>query len=203
MTTKKMITGLLLLFVAASVAALIIKERSRARAIRASGGPAAASAATPAPGPEADKTGAAPATAADSAKRAAPAPGIGSARGAQPVSPDPSKDRKILVTYFITNTRCFSCYKIETLTESAVVNTFAGPLKEGRLEWRVVNTDEPKNAHYLKDYKLYTKSVIVSEVEGGREVRWKNCEKVWDLLDDPKAFETYIVREVNAYLGAS
>jgi hypothetical protein len=190
MALKKMVSAALLLFVLAAIAAISWKDVRHRRAVRA----------------------------AESSSPAAPAMGAGgegpqetlaptfSPRGSAHAPPKPAASvdlqaRKIVVTYFVTNTRCFSCYKIETLTESAVVNTFGGPLKEGRIEWRVVNTDEPQNAHFLKDYKLVTKSVIVSEVVGGREVRWKNCDKVWDLLDDPKTFETYIVREVKAYLG--
>ena len=60
--------------------------------------------------------------------------------------------------------------------------------------------DEPANAHHVKDYGLFTKSVVVSEVQAGREVRWKNLDEVWPLLRDPEAFQDYVEREVRAYL---
>jgi hypothetical protein len=63
-----------------------------------------------------------------------------------------------------------------------------------------VNLDEPENAHFAKDYSLHTKSVIVSELKGGREIRWKNLEKVWPLLGDQPAFEQYVEKEVRAFL---
>jgi hypothetical protein len=199
MAAKKIVTGFLLLFVAATVATLAVKEVRRSRALRAEEAArlqTSPSKAMSDPGP---LPSASPST---EGTPSLPAPGGPGSRADHAVPPPtPTQDRKIVVTYFITNSRCYSCYKIETLTESAMVNTFAGPLKEGRVEWRVVNTDEPKNAHYLKDYRLFAKSVIVSDMQGGREIRWKNCEKVWDLLDDPKAFETYIIREVKSYLG--
>lgn len=204
MHAKKIAMIVLLLFVAASVAALVWKERNRSRAVREASQNSATNApsSTRNPGPEnpavvpEDHVPAPPATAGSSP--------VASVRQNTPPAtpaPVPAKGRKIVVTYFLTTTRCFSCYKIETLSESAVQAAFVGPLREGRLVWRTINTDEPVNTHYLKDYKLFTKSVIVSEVVDGREVRWKNCEKVWDLLDDPKAFESYIVKEVKAYLG--
>jgi hypothetical protein len=42
--------------------------------------------------------------------------------------------------------------------------------------------------------------VVVSEVRDGREVRWRNLEKVWDLLGDADAFQAYVEREVQAFL---
>ena len=77
---------------------------------------------------------------------------------------------------------------------------FAGPIAEKRVVWRTLNVDEPENNHFVKDYGLYTKSVVVSEVQDGREVRWKNLDQVWKLLGDPAAFQGYVEREVQAFL---
>ncbi len=106
----------------------------------------------------------------------------------------------VVVTYFHTTARCVSCLKIEDLTDATMTTRFAGPLAEKRVLWRSLNLDDPANAHFAKDYGLYTKSVIVSEVRGGREVRWKNLDQVWNLLGDPAAFQAYVEREVQAFL---
>jgi hypothetical protein len=76
----------------------------------------------------------------------------------------------------------------------------SGPVAEKRVVFRSVNVDDPENAHFVKDYGLYTKSVVVSEVKGGKEVRWKNLDQVWHLLGDPEAFQGYVEREVRAFL---
>jgi hypothetical protein len=73
-------------------------------------------------------------------------------------------------------------------------------LKEGKVVWRLVNLDEPANKHFLDDYRLYTKSLIVSEIRDGEEVRWKNLMKVWQLTNDKEAFVKYVQDEVRAYL---
>lgn len=74
----------------------------------------------------------------------------------------PAPQRKtVLVAYFLTSTRCFFCYKIEPLIESAAQNAFGGPLREARLQWRTISTDEPKNDRSVKDCELITKSAIV------------------------------------------
>lgn len=106
----------------------------------------------------------------------------------------------IYVTYFHATARCVSCLKIEDLTNATMSTRFAVPISEKRVVWRTLNLDEPANDHFTKDYGLYTKSVIVSEVRDGREVRWKNLDRIWDLLGDPPAFQGYVEREVQAFL---
>ena len=83
-----------------------------------------------------------------------------------------------------------------------MVNGFPEPLRNGSLVWKSLNTDDPWNNHFVKDYELFTKSVVVSEVVNGKEVRWKRLDKVWDLLDDQKEFTKYIEDEVRGYLGS-
>lgn len=115
-------------------------------------------------------------------------------------APSAAEASTIVVTYFHATARCLSCLKIEELTNATMTMRFAGPIAEKRVVWRLINTDEPANAHYVKDYGLFTKSVVVSEVKAGKEVRWKNLDQVWPLLRDPEGFQAYVEREVRAYL---
>ena len=82
----------------------------------------------------------------------------------------------------------------------AVESGFENELKNGLLEIKVVNVEESGNQHYAKDYKLYTKSVILSDTEKDKELRWKNLDKVWQLLRDDQKFIKYIQDEVKEYL---
>jgi hypothetical protein len=68
------------------------------------------------------------------------------------------------------------------------------------MEWRPVNTDEPGNEHYRDDYSLYTKSVVVSDLQDNEEIRWKNLDQVWQLLGNEAEFKDYIREEVEAWL---
>jgi len=124
------------------------------------------------------------------------------AAAAAPPSEAPA-DRQVVVYYLHTTTRCPSCMKIESYTAAAVTGArFSEALAKKRLVFKVLNTDEPEHAHFVKEYALVTKSVVVSEVVKGKEVRWKNLDKVWDLLGDEAAFRAYIETEVAAFLGA-
>lgn len=113
----------------------------------------------------------------------------------------PAPDRTLTVTYYMTNVRCPSCLRIEAWTRSAVGNGFPREIQAGRVVFAMVNLDEPGNEHFGDDYRLVTKSVIVSERSGGRELRWKNLDQVWRLQrTTPEAFVTYVRDEIRAWL---
>jgi hypothetical protein len=90
--------------------------------------------------------------------------------------------------------------KIESFSREAVETGFGNELKSGKVAWRLVNVDEPANRHFIDDYQLYAKAVIVSDVRDGEEVRWKNLAKVWQLTGDKGLFMKYIQDEVRVYL---
>ena len=63
-----------------------------------------------------------------------------------------------------------------------------------------INTDLAENKHFIKDYQLYTKSLIIAEFKDGKQVRWKNLAKVWNYLNDRNKFYEYVQSEIKNYL---
>lgn len=114
----------------------------------------------------------------------------------------PDGEAVVVAYYFYTTQRCANCIKIETYTKEAVETGFADEMQNGKLVWRMINTDQPENEHFLAEYKLYTKSVILSDVHGGKEMRWKNLDKIWMLLRDKDEFQKYVRAEVAGFLKA-
>ncbi|HNT30366.1 MAG TPA: nitrophenyl compound nitroreductase subunit ArsF family protein [bacterium] len=108
---------------------------------------------------------------------------------------------KVIVYYFYTDVRCPTCYKLEKYTKSAVETFFTEEIKAGTVQFQAINTDKPENNHFLNDYQLYTKSVVISLVKNGKEQKFKNLPKIWDLVDDEGAFSQYINAETNGYLA--
>ena len=108
--------------------------------------------------------------------------------------------RYLVVTYFHTTFRCYTCHKIEEYANDAISSNFGNELKSGKLVWRIINVDEPENKHYIQDYRLYTKSLIVSEMRDGKEVRWKNLPKVWTLIRDKAKFDEYVKTDIKDWL---
>jgi len=117
-----------------------------------------------------------------------------------PAAKATTQERKLIVYYFHGNFRCHSCTMIENLTKQAVNSGFGDQLKNGRVELKIINIEETGNEHYVDDYKLYTKSVVVSDVKNGKEASWKNLDKVWTLLGSDDKFMEYIKTEVKALL---
>ena len=110
-------------------------------------------------------------------------------------------DSMVTVYYFHGDRRCQSCIKIEKYTEEAVKNFFTDRMESGELVYRVINTDKEENKHYIDDYQLYTKSVILSLTRDGKEVRHKNLDKVWQYIRNREKFHQYIKQETEAFLA--
>jgi len=114
--------------------------------------------------------------------------------------PGAARVDRIVVFYFHRNKRCTSCRTIERLTRETLEKDFAAELASGRVEWRVVNVETPGNEHFLKDYDQTGQSAVVSDVQEGRETRWKDLIYVWDLLRKEPEFRSYVRDEVRDYL---
>jgi hypothetical protein len=110
------------------------------------------------------------------------------------------KNHKVIVFYFHGTVRCRTCNLIEKLTKEAVKEGFGDEVKKGLIEIKVVNVQDPKNNRYITSYRLYTKTVIVSDTIGGKEQRWKNLQRIWELTYNDTAFKEYIQKEVREYL---
>lgn len=110
------------------------------------------------------------------------------------------KANKLIVYYFHGHHRCGTCRQIESLTKKAVKDHYVDALESGRVELKIINYDEKENAHYKKDYELFTKAVIVSDLQNGEETRWKNLTKIWELVSNDEAFIKYIKEEMDLYL---
>ncbi|MFC1477266.1 nitrophenyl compound nitroreductase subunit ArsF family protein [candidate division KSB1 bacterium] len=104
-----------------------------------------------------------------------------------------------IVYYFYTNVRCASCMKIENNTKRIVANQFSDMLEDGTIVWKMINTDEPGNHHYIDKYQLYTKSVVLVKIRNGEEVSWKNLDRVWRLLNDDDEYREYITGEIRSF----
>jgi len=108
--------------------------------------------------------------------------------------------RKFVAFYFHGNFRCTNCKKIEQYSHEAVEKYFAEKLKSGKLVFNVINIDLHDNKHFIEDYQLYTRSLIIAEFKDGKQVRWKNLTKVWNYLSERDKFYEYVRSEIQKYL---
>lgn len=107
---------------------------------------------------------------------------------------------KIVAYYFHGTARCPTCIKLESYAHEAIEDSFKDELKAGRIEWRVVNTDDAGNRHFVKDFSLDGKSVVLVAVQGDRQLSWKNLDKIWDLVGSKDEYKKYIRKETSGFL---
>lgn len=167
MNVKGMVTGLLLLFVAAAVAAWGIREFG--------------------PGPDASTT---------PDKAMAPTASSASEIGQAALA----ASDKVVAYYFHGNVRCKTCNTIEAYSHEAIQSGFADRLGDGRIEWRVVNYQEPRNKHFQEDFDLVAPSLVLVAVRNGKQADWKLLDDVWSLYDDKEAFVDYVQKGLLAFL---
>lgn len=111
-----------------------------------------------------------------------------------------SSSAKVIAYYFHGSFRCYMCTNMEKFSREAVETNFKDALASGKLEFKAVNVEDRGNEHFVDDYKLYTKSLIISLVKDGKEVKSKNLDKIWKLARNKQKFIEYVTGEVNAFM---
>jgi hypothetical protein len=97
--------------------------------------------------------------------------------------------------------RCDTCRSIEAQAESAVRDGFPVEIANGTLEWRVVNTDQPDNAHFIEEYELTHGTVVLVERDGNDTRRFTALDRVWELVHDGESeFRSYVQDEVAGWM---
>jgi hypothetical protein len=123
--------------------------------------------------------------------------------GTTPATVDTSVPANGVMAYYLhTTARCSSCITIETWTAEAIRKTFAAALADGTLVWRVLDVEEPANTHFIEDYELVSKSVVLVRYTNGKPGKWENLQDVWQLLGDQKAFQDYITSSTRSFLDS-
>jgi len=178
----KALKYVLIAFVAVSVGAVIYKNLPCCSGDKAQAAPVEAAAATEAAQPVVKAEAKPPAKAVKPAAKAA------------------VEAKTAVVYYFYTNTRCSSCKTIEAYTREAVETKLAAGYKGWKVEFRGVNLDEGGNKHFIQDYWLNSKSVIVQKFAGDKPLKWAKLDKVWQLLDDKFVFMNYVADETKKLL---
>ncbi len=113
----------------------------------------------------------------------------------------PKKGGTLVVYYFYHVPRCTSCIAIESQTEATLRDQFSKELESGRMQWKTINVGETKNAHFERDYRLESSSVVLVHVVKGKRGAWKLLDKIWDIgLKDKAGVSAYITEEVKAAL---
>ena len=193
MDIRKLIKSLLFIFVVLSFAVLIYKEFS----------PKSESNVTPVAATQVDTVAVSGESAPAPEPRALKEPAAATKQKEKATSPlieVKAHNAKVIAYYFHGTFRCSTCRTIEEYSHDAIQMYFAKELGNGRLEFRPLNVEEPGNKHFIRDYQLVTRSLVLSLMSDGKETKWKNLADVWKLVRDKDKFFQYVKDEVEKFL---
>jgi len=109
-------------------------------------------------------------------------------------------DSKVIAYYFHSNVRCLNCHNMEEYAKEAIEKNFAEELEDGRLVFKTVNVEEKENEHFVDDYELYTKALVISQIKDEKESQHKNLAKIWAYVRNKNKFIEYVTSEIKDYL---
>jgi hypothetical protein len=111
------------------------------------------------------------------------------------------QDRQVVLYYFHGTRRCKTCLSMEANSLEVVKSEFAEALDSGALVWKVVNYDEPETDHFIKDFKLVSSSLVLVEMQGGKQVRFEVLNDAWGFARDKWRFQKYVHESILGFLG--
>lgn len=110
---------------------------------------------------------------------------------------------RFVVYYFHGNMRCATCRKLEVYSEEAITTGFADELERGALAYQAVNVDEDQNKHFVKDFQLTNKSVVLVEYRDGKVARFESLNEIWQRVRDKDGFLKYVRDSTREFIGES
>jgi len=117
-----------------------------------------------------------------------------------PLTEVKSQNSKVIAYYFHGTFRCPTCQTIEKYSGEAIEKYFSIELSTGKLEFKPVNVEEGETRHYIQDYQLFSKSLIIALYKDDKQVKWKNLKEVWIHAGDKEKFYQYVKNEVEEFL---
>jgi hypothetical protein len=134
-------------------------------------------------------------------KRDAESAAVSTAGNVEPAGSADGGDTKIIAYYFHGNTRCKTCLTIEMYALEAIETGFPQALKEGRIEFLPVNIETAANEHFIDDFQLAARTVVLERIVGGERRDFVNLDRVWELVGDREAYIRYIQDETEKFMN--
>jgi hypothetical protein len=101
---------------------------------------------------------------------------------------DHANDSRYAAIFYHAKHRCDTCVKIEEYAHTALEPA----IKNGELAWEISEYTAPENRAVVRSMDVMTSTVVLTERENGKIVRFKNLEDVWLHTNHPDQFAAYI-----------
>lgn len=118
-------------------------------------------------------------------------------------NPGAEKERvqpQFIAYYFHGNKRCATCKKLEQYSQEGVHSTEIQERTGSNIPLKIVNVQTSENSHFIRDFDLFSQSLVITEVKNGRISRWKNLDQIWMLVRDRKKYIQYVQDEICSFV---
>jgi hypothetical protein len=112
-------------------------------------------------------------------------------------------ERVTVVGLFRSSRRCPFCLGMEAHAQATLKDHFSGELMRGDVVFRDINTDLPENRYLRGHLDLFTSSIVLVEVAGGKAVRVHLVRGAWERTDDPVGFSQMLASELRRFMEAA
>ena len=106
----------------------------------------------------------------------------------------------VVVYYFHGNKRCQTCNKMETLAAEVIDDRFGKRQRDGSVVFRAVNLETDATRHFITDFELVNKAVVMVERSGGKDLAWRRLDAIWEKIGDDAEYSEYIAENLMACL---
>ena len=110
-------------------------------------------------------------------------------------------DTKVIAYYFHGNARCKTCLTIEMYALEAIETEFPEALKDGNIEFLSVNLEIAGNEHFIDDFQLAARTIVLQRVVGGELKDYLDLHRVWELVGNKEAYIAYIQEETGKFMN--
>lgn len=113
---------------------------------------------------------------------------------------EPVKDH-VEVIYFHGKQRCATCMAIEKEAKAVVEQQFANDVKNGKVQFRIVDISDPKNEGLANKYEVSWSSLYITSYKNGKETRQNLTEFGFgNARSKPELFKKGLAEKIKAAL---
>lgn len=92
------------------------------------------------------------------------------------------------------------CLNMERNINTLIERNYAEYLDKGRIQFKLVNMNSEENQPFVKQFDLYTASVVLLRFEDGKEKEVIVMRDIWEFHADQDRFMQEVNRELKKLL---
>ena len=83
----------------------------------------------------------------------------------------------------------------------ALETGFPEALKANRIDFLSVNLDLAENEHFIDDFQLSARTVVIQKIVDGKGGAYLNLTRVWELVGNKEAYIAYVQEETEKFMN--